>query len=263
MRATWIDRVVDEGERAFVLGVEAVAVEASFVLGPAAVSSLLVVATPSTALLVLAGAGVAGNLGFVAAATGAPTRAAAPVGALGPLRARGVRTLLAATVAFGVAEGIVPVAVVGAMDERLAGVLLTTAAGASAGGGLLYVRRPPGDAVLHFAAAHVAMGVTLVLAAVLSPSDAGLAVAVLVLGLAGAPVPVTNSRLLAGVTAPGHAAEAGTWLVVAVVTGSAVGSATAGWLVEHGGVPPALLVAAVVVAVGGAIAWRRRATLRR
>jgi predicted MFS family arabinose efflux permease len=261
MRASWIDRVGDEDERAFVLGIEAVAVEASFVVGPAAVSLLLLVADPAAALLVLAGMTAVGALAFVAAAPAAPS-APVPVGAAGPLRSAGVRTLLAATTAFGVAEGIVQVAVVGATGQHLAGVLLTTAAAASVGGGLLYVRWRRGDAVLDFSAAHLAMAAALVLAAGAAGSDAALAVSLLGLGIVGSPVPVTNSRLLARVTARRHATEAGTWLVVAVVVGGAVGSGAGGWIVEHVGAPPALLIGAVAVAVGGGIAWWRRSSLR-
>jgi predicted MFS family arabinose efflux permease len=257
MRATWIARLAHETERAFVLGVEAIAVEASFVLGPAVVSLLLVATTPAAALVVLSGVTAAGALGFATVSCASPSEPAPP-GLLGPLRSRGVRTLLATTVAFGVAEGIVPVAVVGATGERLAGVLLTTAALASVGGGLLYVRRRRGDSVRDFAGAHLAMATALVVAAAAGRSEAGVAVALFILGLVGSPVPITNSRLLARVTEPRHATEAGTWLVVAVVSGSAAGSVTGGWVVEHADAPPALLVGAAAMACGAGIAWGRR-----
>jgi predicted MFS family arabinose efflux permease len=262
MRAAWLDRVSDEDQRAFVLGVEAVAVEASFVLGPAAVSLLLLVAKPGTALVVLAAVTATGTLGFAAAAGDTTPPVPSGAGALGPLRSPGLRTLLAATAAFGAADGVAQIAVVGATGERLAGLLLTIAGAGSVGGGLLYVRRRHRDSVVDFSSAHLAMAAALVLAAAASPSDPWLAVVLLGHGVVGSPVPIANSRLLAHVTAQRQATEAGTWLVVAVVVGAAVGSGVGGWIVEQAGVPPALLVAAAAMASAGGIASARRATLR-
>jgi predicted MFS family arabinose efflux permease len=265
MRATWIARIHDEDSRAFVLGVEAVAVEASFVMGPGLVSLLLVAATPATALVVLAGVTATGALGFAAGA-GAGAGVVSPLpgraDALGPLRSPGTRTLLAATGAFGIADGITQLAVVGATGRHLAGVLLAAVAAASFGGGLVYVRWRRVDSALDFCTAHFAMAVALVLAAGASPSNLGLAGALVVQGLVGSPVPIANSRLLARVTERRHATEAGTWLVVAVVVGGAIGSAVGGWVVEHAGVAPALLTGAAALAGGGAIASARRASLR-
>lgn len=263
LRAAWLGRLRDERSRTFVLGVEALVVEASFVLGPAAVSLLLLTATPATALVVLAGMTVVGGLGFTAPAGAAPAVVASGADVLGPLRSPGVRTLLAATAAFGIGEGVLQVAVVGAAGPQLAGVLLTTAAGASVAGGLLYVRRRHTDAARDFAAAHLAMAGGFVLVAVASGSDAALAAGLLVIGLAGSPVPITNSRLLALVSERRHATESATWLVVAVVVGGAIGSSAGGEVVERLGVPPALLVGATALTAGGAIAAARRASLRR
>ncbi len=177
------------------LGVEAVAVEASFVMGSGLVSLLLVAATPATALVVLAGVTATGALG-VAAGAGAGAGAPLPgrADALGPMRSPGTRTLLAATGAFGIADGITQLAVVGATGRHLAGVLLAAVAAASFGGGLVYVRWRRVDSALDFCTAHFAMAVALVLAAGASPSNLGLAGALVVQGLVGSPVPIDNSR---------------------------------------------------------------------
>ena len=74
---------------------------------------------------------------------------------------------------------------------------------------------------------------------------------------------IASSNELVGKLASGSAsAESFTWLLTALVTGLALGSAAAGTLVESEGWRVAVLAGCAVAALGGALAYARRGTLR-
>lgn len=260
MRGVWQRHVDDSDDRLFVLGIEAVAVEVTFLVAPAAVSLLLVAMEPAAAMVVLSGLTAVGSAAFAWSAPSVVAAVASPW-SVGPLRSPGLRALVAATVAFGIADGIVQVAVPSASTEQGAGLLLTVIGVGTVGGGLLYTRTAGRDAVRDFAVAHVALAAALAATAVLTASTATLVVALLLVGLAASPVAIANSRLLARVTDHHHAIEAYAWLVVAVAAGGAVGAATGGWLVDHLDVTVPYVAASVAAAVGGGVAWAWRDSL--
>ena len=259
MRSGWIRAVADADDRSFAIGVEALTLELVFLVGPALVSAALIPWSPWAAMFGFVAVGAAGS---VLLAFSLPvTRVSASRAVSSPLKSPGLRTLMAATMAFGVADGIVQVAVPAAAGAELAGLLLTLVGIGTVGGGAAYLRLADRDSARDFPAAHLAMATVLVGASALLKMAVPFAAVLFVLGLAAAPIAITNSRLLARVTDDDHATEAYTWLLVSVVIGGAIGNFSGGWMVEHAGIVLALGSAAVTVGLGGAIAGIRRASL--
>ncbi|HWI06708.1 MAG TPA: MFS transporter, partial [Solirubrobacteraceae bacterium] len=89
------------------LAVDALLLEAAFIAGPLVAAILIAAVSPQSALLVAAGATMAGTLAFAAASPMRNTRGAARTDRrlLGPLRAQGLQTILLATFPVGVLFG--------------------------------------------------------------------------------------------------------------------------------------------------------------
>src|SRR5262249_35856901 len=86
------------------------------------------------------------------------------------------------------------------------------------------------------------------------------------IAVAGLPLAATLSgayTLVATLAPPGAQTEAFGWMMTALYTGGAAGTALAGQLVSRGG-PSGALEAAAVAGLGcGAVAWLGRGSLRR
>jgi MFS family permease len=209
----------------------------------------------------------AGGLSF--AATGGSRRWRGEVhaaGWLGPLAAVGMRTLCAVLGAFGLAVGIVQVAVPAFADERgsaaLGGVLLAALSAGSLIGGVAYGARPwPGSPAGRLAVLVFLLGSGFALLAV--AEGPWLLAALLVLaGLVLAPATVVGSTLLDSVAPRGTVTEAFAVMVMAIVAGTASGNALGGALVEGASYDTAVLTAGAIAALGALTALAARRTLR-
>jgi len=269
LRARWPDLVSDAASLRAAYALDSVGIEVSFVTGPLVTALVVALAGPEVALGLSAGLVIAGTLTFLARlppGLGDPARRPDGHRLLGPLADPAIRIVALATVPVGFCIGAVEVALPAFSDARgtpaLAGVLLALWSLASGLGGLAFGARQATrgivEAYLLIAAVFPLACLPLVLA------DSPLAIAALAM-LAGLPIaPLIASRNeLVGALAPGGAsAESFTWLLTALVTGLALGSAAAGSLAEAEGWRAAVLVGCAVAGLGGALAYAGRGLLR-
>jgi MFS family permease len=247
---------------------DSVNIELSFVTGPLITAALVAVAGPefalgASAILVLAGTSLflsrlpREHAEVVVPASG-PSR-------LGPLADPAIRMVALSSVPIGICIGCIEVALPAFSHDldnpALAGVLLAVWSAASGIGGLVYGARGSRDAMQTFLAINLLFPLAclpLILA------DSALVMLPLVV-LAGAPIaPLIASRnQLVGLLEPEHAgAEAFTWLMTALVAGLALGNAAGGALIQAEGWEVAVLLGVAVAALGGALAFAFRQTLR-
>ncbi len=266
MRSVWGALVEDEEQRQTAYALVSIMFEVAVVTAPVLVALLVALASPSAAVLVAAAMCAGGGLGF--SATGASRRWRGErhaAGWLGPLSAPGMRTVFAVLGAFGIAVGIVQVALPAFADERgdaaTGGLLLAALSAGSLAGGLVYGARTwPGTAAVRLASVILGLGGGFALLAV--AHEAAVLVPLLVLaGLLLAPATVIGSTLLDRVAPPGTTTEAFTVMVMGIVAGTAAGNAAGGAIVESASYETAVLCAGAIAAVGAGTALARRATL--
>jgi MFS family permease len=95
----------------------------------------------------------------------------------------------------------------------------------------------------------------------LAPSIPVMALLVIPAGVCIAPLLTAGNQLVETVAPPGMTTEAYTWPITSLVIGIALGSASAGALVQLADWRVAILAAAGVATLGGTAALVRRATL--
>jgi MFS family permease len=261
---TLLPGLVGDGSLEAAYATESTVNELTFIAGPPLV--LLVGAAWSTGAALVAAALllVVATVAFAAHPTSrgwhpAPV-VARPRG--GSLHSAGMRTLVLALGAVGVAFGAVEVAVAAAADglgaTAAAGPLLGVWGAGSLLGGIVIARsrRSPSLGVLlaALAAGHLALvagtGSVVALAALLT--------------LAGATIAPTYARIYAMVedVAPtGTITEAFAWLGTAVAIGAAVGAALAGSLADAAGPAATFALAGAAGVVGAAVIAARTRTL--
>jgi MFS family permease len=263
MRALWPDLVHDSTVPvATAFAFESVMVEAFFILGPLVAGALVALASPAAAMLTAAALSLTGTLLFATTprSRGWRPEPAAQRSWAGALSAPGIRALVAATVPFGAAFGVLGVALPAfAVHHGAAaatGPLWAAQAAGSAAGGLLYGvrawRRPLDRRYVELLALF-----TLGLAPLAAAGSLGvLLVLIAVGGMALAPATAAGFQLVDRLAPPGTRTEAFTWVITATVAGSALGAAGAGVLVQGAGAAAGLLAACgcgvVSVLVGAA-----------
>lgn len=159
----------------------------------------------------------------------------------GPPPVRELGSLLAVFAGTGLVFGALEVTTV-ARAGAAAGLILGLQAGGSCVAGLLLGvqrRRPSLPVCLAVMAALLLLPL---LAASLTPSPWPLALAVLLAGTATAPTMITAMTLVQRRTPPGRLNEGMTLAVTAILTGSAAGSALAGWSADHVDAPLGYLI---------------------
>jgi MFS family permease len=267
IRAVWRDLANSEAELESAYALHAVLNEVVYVLGPLAVGLVVVIASPITALVVVACSRTVGVVVFASTPASRGWRGKPrETGVLGALASPGIRTLITANIALGFVFGILDVGVVAfatAHDARsAAGVALAALAVGSIVGGLLYGTRtwaaPIDRRLLVLYGIFTATLVPLALA----PSMATLSGLMLLAGLAVAPYVATQYRLLDLTAPPGTAAEAMNWVATTYAMGAAAGSVVAGLIGEHVGARAALACAALAAGAALLITLLRYSTLR-
>ncbi|MGW1136737.1 MFS transporter [Streptomyces zhihengii] len=235
--------------------------ELCFMLGPVLAAFLCSALFPQAGTLGGAFLLLTGVLVFAAQrATEPPPAPRTASGA--PLRAPGMRPLLAVFLATGAVFGSMEVVTLAFVDGPAAGAVLALQAAGSCAAGLVYgrVRRSAG-LVVCLAAMTVLMSLPL-LAAAGTGAVWAVAAALLVAGMATAPTMVTGMTRVQRLTPGGRANEGMTLAVTALLGGIAAGSASGGWTVEHlgpvagYGVP--VCAAALALALAAATAGRGR-----
>jgi MFS family permease len=248
---------------------DSVTIEIAFVSGPLLTAVVVALVGPAYALAISAAFVLAGTALFSARLPGGrePHPAAGEhSGLLGALSDPGIRMVALSTVPVGFCLGTVEVSIPAFSAEEgsaaLAGVLLAIWSLSSGVGGLFYgAWGASGSRYDSFVAIAALFPLAcLPMLAASSPLTMGLFVV-----LAGAPIaPLIASRnLVVGALSPvGTGAESFTWLMTALVSGLAAGTAAGGALIEAEGWPAAVLTGVVVAAIGAVIAYGFRRALR-
>jgi len=268
MRSLWTALVDDHDLRQTAYALVTIVFEVSVVTAPVLTAAIAAVVSPAAAVLTAAAVGASGALVFAATAAsrrwhGAPHE----VGPLGPLHARGVRTLFLVLLAFGTAVGVLQVALpafaAGRGSAEAGGFYLAAISAGSLVGGLVYgSRRWPGRPPLRLAVLLLALGTGCLLVAAATVPVAVLAAA-LAVGLTLAPTTVVCSSLLDTAAPAGTVTEAFAVTVMAIVVGTAIGNAIGGAIVDAATYRSAALAAAGIAALGAVSGWTRRRTLLR
>jgi predicted MFS family arabinose efflux permease len=242
--------------------------DVTYVAGPALVSVGVLLSGPAAALLFSAGAALLSVLILLARTP--PTAADAPQltagsGGFGALRAAGVRALTIATFPLGAAYGMTTVAYPAFGSSRgqlaLGGLLLSVISMGSVLSALIYgAHRSRSGPTATFIRYSLAFPPTFVLPA-LASSPWIVGALSFPGGLVTGPWLVSRNQLTGLLAAPGTTVEAYSWPVTSLMAGTAVGTALAGPLVDHGSWRLALLVASVIAVGVGICALRERKNL--
>jgi MFS family permease len=229
-RGLW-PRLLGEAQAQVVYGLEATAQELVYISGPAAVALIAGLASTRVAVITSGLIGLIGAIAFVTSppfATPARTRGEThhrrP---LGPAVLRYAAVGVCLTVGFNMTDVATVDFVGGRHTSSVAGVVLAVWSGGSLLGGLWFGAgdRPVTDRALARVATVAALGVGL---CALAPNAVGLALILLVCGLAIAPMLARLYSRISAVVGEGSTTEAFGWLAVGFLIGSSVGSAAGG-----------------------------------
>jgi predicted MFS family arabinose efflux permease len=267
MRSLWNMLAGSDEQRETAYAMVAIAFEISVVTAPAIVALIVAVASPSAAVLIAATLGTSAAFAFSLTPASRRWRGTRDeVGWLGPLAAPGMRTVCGVLLMFGIAFGVVQIAVPAFTLERgsasAGGVLLACLSLGSLIGGIVYGSRSwPGTLPPRLAGVMLGLGAGYALLA-LPDEYLPLAVLLVITGTLLAPASVICSTLLDNVAPAGTVTEAFAVMVTGIVAGIAAGQALGGSIVESASYDAAVLVAGAVAACGAIVVgvWRR--TLR-
>jgi MFS family permease len=246
---------------------DAILIEVGFITGPLVGSLVIALFSTAAALATMIGFVIVGALVFSSAPASRRWRSAPHEGKRSsPLRAPGMRTLIAAASTVGVMFGSFEIGLTafatahGASHE--VGILFALTSLASAAGGLAFGARSTGERELLVDYLTLLVAIPTAFALML------LANSMVVMGafgiLAGAtiaPLVAAQNQLVPTAAPAGALTEAYTWMTLAISAGVAFGAAAAGALVDATTWRAALICGCVVTASGGALTVARRATL--
>jgi MFS family permease len=268
MRSLWNALVDDPERRQTAYALVTIVFEVAVMTAPVIVAGLAALASPAVAVLAGAACAAGGALAFAASPASRGWRGEEhDVGWLGPLVAAGMRTVFIVMSAFGIALGVIQVAVPAfAADHgsaELGGLLLGALSAGSLVGGLVYGARAwPGAPAARLPVLMLALAAALALLAV-AARPVALAVLLFPAGLLIAPTATVGSTLLDTAAPPGTATEAFAVMIMGIVAGNAVGNALGGALVDEASFATAVLCAGGVAAAGAAWVVVRRNRLQR
>jgi len=266
LRGMWSEMLADDASRQIGYAVMTMVQEVTFFVGPLLAGGLIGLWSATAAVAVAAGLSLAGALTFASAPTARARGPQAPAaGRLAALASRGARTVLATAIGFGLAIGILDVALPAYArahgSTAASGALLSAFAAGVGLGSLLYGLRPwdasPGRQYAPL---------TLLAAAGLAPLIAAPALApmlglVFVAGLCFAPITNCLIAVIDDVSPPEHRAETFTWVGSVNGAGLALGAIVAGQLITSASMRAALAAACGATLLAYAIAAARAATL--
>jgi MFS family permease len=246
---------------------DAIMIEVGFIAGPLIGAAVISVASPALAVALMIAFVAIGALAFASAPASRRWRPDRSEGHRGsPLRAPGLRTLLAAALTVGVSFGSLEVALPAFATAHgsgaAAGVLLALTSLASAAGGVAFGTRAQAGRTLHLDYLVLLLIIPAAFALMLlAGSVAVMGGLVLIAGASIAPLIAAQNELVTAVAPRMAISEAYTWMALAITGGVALGAALAGVLVDASGWRAAVLCACVVTASGGALTFVRRGTL--
>jgi MFS family permease len=267
MRALWSSLIPEQSLRQSAYALDAVSLEVAFIVGPLVTAALIAAGSPTLAVLANAGFAAFGTLTFLLSRASRSWHGGSAVANwAGPLRSRGILALLAIEVAFGVSLGAMEISITAFATHEgsssMAGVLIAFQAAASLAAGLWYGSRhhdaPPGERYPRICLL-LAVGLVPLL---FTTSIAEAIPLMIVSGFALAPAGTVLYGLIDELAPEGTATEAFTWMVTAISSGVAAGSALGGALVTGGHAHRGLAACVVAAGVAAAIAYLARPVFR-
>jgi hypothetical protein len=268
MRSLWKGLVPDPELRQAAFAVDAVAVDAAFILGPSMAAGVIALASPAASLGVCVALTLIGSAVYAGSAASRAWRGSpADERHSSPIRAPGVLVLMGAALGVGIAVGAAEISITAFASEHgaaeVGGTLVAIQAAGSVLGGLWFGARkwrlPPGDR-LPGAALVLALGLVPLVAV---PSLAAAFPLMALSGLALAPTISVIYLLLDSLAPSGTAVEATGWVLMAIVTGAALGNGLAGVAVTeaspHAGL--AIALAGGLVTLGATWFGRRHLSM--
>jgi MFS family permease len=252
MRLLWPRLVRDEILRPAAYALMATQFQIALIVGPVLVSWLMYSRGPTFAVLGSAVLSGAGGLLFAVARASRHWRRPSTVDSR--WLSAGVRTLLVAAFAGGIASGVVIVAVPAAVRSAFVGVLFAALSLGELLGGLAYgARARRGSLPRRLVAGQVATAFAIAGLGLVASHRLGMVPLMFAIGAAIAPVGITASALLDTVAPPAGLARAYTVMVAVGLVGIAFGNWAGGALSAAIGPGPALLSASVELL--GAAGW--------
>jgi MFS family permease len=255
LRAIW-PRITEGHDRATAFALLTVMHELTNLSGPLIGGLLLLLITPSAALL---GCTVVASLATLVFARTPEVDAGErseprPILSLGPLVSPGFRAALAVTFSYGIAFGALedialPAFAVDHGSRAASGILAAAIALGIAVGGFAFGLRPWGEHPGRLMPLLGLLGVAGTVPALAADSIVGMALLMLVFGVLVAPMTTVQFAVVDDVAPQGSGAEAFSWYVSLGWAGAALGAVIAGHLVDANGWRSAM---AVVVAAGAA-----------
>jgi predicted MFS family arabinose efflux permease len=265
LRAMW-PRLARPAEVDVAYALDSTVQELIWIGGPLLLAALLAVGGPRLPLLACSIASVAGTVIYATGLRSGAGRRDAPVAAPGPLRSGGLRVLLVSASCYGIAAGMLNLALVAFAvahgGAAWAGILVAIWGMGSLAGGLAYGSRNWHRPVE--ARAMVCLALFSVTLMVLSSAPSLVVLAVLMIPL-GVPLSPWLGALSASVqraVPAASATEAFAWTFSVITVGMAIGSAFGGVIIQATGAQVAFL-AAGGFGLGGAVFGACRLAARR
>jgi MFS family permease len=264
MRALWSAKV-DEPTLQTAYALESTIQEAIFITGPLLVAVVVTTISPAAAVLTAAGLAFVGTLSFATSPSSRMWRGQQRERDwAGPLRNRGIRTLVTVMVLLAVAFGLLQVAITAFAAHNgapgAAGVLLATWTSGSLAGGLIAGGRQWGISVERRYVLLLLLLAAAFSLLLLPATNLQMGALILLAGLPIAPWLACTYLLVDRLTPSGTVTEAFTWVLTGFLSGQSVGASLAGALIDASGPRMALLAAAVSLALAAVIAVGRWST---
>lgn len=266
IRGVWPDVLESEEQLRSAFALDAILLEMAFIGGPTLTAAIVAVASPALSLAVAIAFTAVGSLWFAATPPSREWRGSEHgAGWLGPLRSRGLRTLMVSSALLGFPIGALDVALPAfGVDEgsrSLGGVFIAAMAAGSLIGGVWYGARGGSSGALRtYLVLSLLFPVGFALVA-LPTSVLAMLIVAPIAGAVWAPLTTAENELTGAVAPAGTVTEAYAWIITGVVAGVSAGTAIAGVVVEESGWRDAVLVGTAVAALGAAWAIARRRTL--
>ena len=248
---------------------DSILIEVVFVIGPLLAGLLIALFSPQAAILVSTGLMLVGCAWFASLEPSRRWRGEPATSShlLGALVAPGIRTLVVGSLAVGVCFGTLEVALAAYGNDRgsgsLGGVLIALQAIGSAAGGLWYGVRGDRLGPLHVGYLGLLTAVPPLVALLAAAPTLGTLVPLAILsGCVVAPLSAAGNLLASSLAPAGTLTEAFTWVITAIVAGTAAGNAMAGLVIDASSWRVAVLAACGTTLVGVAVTAARRTTLR-
>ncbi len=266
LRSLWPTLVSDPALRRTAYAFDSVTIEVAFVTGPLLTALVVALAGAELALGISGAIVLVGTLVFLAAlpveAQPTPAHRRPQLGLLGPLSAPSVRLIALTTLPIGYCLGTIEVALPAFSSDlgtpALAGLFLALWSLSSGIGGLVFGAREARGGLVDSYLRLAALLPLACLPIVGATTPWMMLILVVLAGLPLAPTIASRNQLV-GLAAPeGAATESFTWLLTALVAGSAAGAAVTGSLAQADDWRLAVVLGCAVAAMGAAAAvWRR------